>query len=910
MRNIGVSTIQALHQMTGLGPGDGTFVTRQVAEINNVVDELSVIPIDIGDLLAIVGMCDADPLGKERFTNRLQVMRGDRKLTFSMVESMRGTRFQKNMLEDTNGVIVDLGLNTVGYLISPAQSGKTFSILFSIWSAGIRRSMPSIFITHNGCQEVSRLAVAVKKFNDLIHTFAKMMGIPTGSVPVLRLFSGKENGFIKQVRTKDSSVIPVYATMGNSAKMKHLKQVIKKVSPYVEREIDINDADNTRLKMFFVIDEADNLVQAKRFQDKKVDGKVVKGDDGKAIREFADGRLSREMNSETDLDTNIQTGPRQDLVLVDKKSSIWDCFSTILCVTATPQAIVIADRFIPQGRHIYAMVPNPSVNYWSFAKKENWECKIIENKIVSNWEEMLDDIMKDNRSFSRHSLVSIYSKVDGTFLTSDQDVGAMSAIKRHPKCVSISWSGEHVTVFSTCKRWHKRFEETGAFDIVKQGVIGDDRLSVFSYTSKKENLKMSHLADGKLNVRAICSYPMLMSFIYKFPIDIPRTILFALNMVLRCTPVKGCVDHEGFLTDMYTEIKGCGNDEFYQQLIGRLSGLDGRTQDMGKTLWCSRRDLGVLYDGMDDVPNLVDKVNSGLNFSEACVELEQEIIEREHPRITDTYGATNKKSLVGKTRKGIETSSVMVQSRLNKRVREEGIEIERAAPRQRLVRNNFVVSNIQAPPPNVFVSSIEEGEVEDVEDVEEEYYNSCEHVYLSNIDFLSKSICDALSLTRKVTLSRMVERLGGDDDMPDSSRLPDGFIMNISFVRYISSLSSFLSSIGVCFEDGYFIKIRGDDESDIDGVVKISTEDINMKEYVVEYILGKGWVKKADIVHAIVVKLQDKVGDCMIINPESVKNKIWHWNGERVTYGTEFDTPVLFKRKHNNVLQYKYGNVV
>ena len=798
MRNIGASTIQALHQMAGLGPGDGTFVTRQFAEIDNVVDELSVIPIDIGDLLAIVGMCDADPLGQERFTNRLQVLRGNRKLTLPMVESMRGTRFQKNMLEDTNGVIVDLGLNTVGYLISPAQSGKTFSILFSIWSAGIRRSMPSIFITHNGGQEVSRLAVSVKNFNKLIRTFAEMMGIPTESVPVLRLFSGKEDGFIRQVRIKDSSVIPVYATMGNYAKMRQLKKVIKNVSPYVEREVDINDEDSTRLKMFLVIDEADNLVQAKRFQDKKVDGKVVKGADGKAIREFADGRLSREMNSETEIDMKIAEGPRRKHFVVDKKSSIWECFSTILCVTATPQAIVIADRFIPQGRHIYAMVPNPSVNYWSFAKKENWECKIINNKIVSNWEEMLDDIMKDNRSFSRHSLVSIFSKVDGTFLTLDQDVGAMSAIKRHPKCMSISWSGEHVSVFSTCKRWHKRFEETGAFDILKQGVIGDDRLSVFSYTSKKENLKMSHfLEDGKLNVRAICSYPMLMSFIYKFPIDIPRTILFALNMVLRCTPVKGCVDHEGFLTDMYTEIKGCGNDEFYQQLIGRLSGLDRRTQDMGKTLWCSRGDLVVLYDGMDDVPNLVDKVNSGLNFSEACVELEQEIIEREHPSITDTYGATNKKSLIGKTRKGIETSSVMAQSRLNKRVREEGVEIERAAPRQRLVRNNFVVSNIQAPPPNVFVSSI-------VEAIEEGEGDVKETVFEQHGEFLRVAIRTAVETIGRVSMSRMREEIVGDDNHPDSSMFPEGFTVDISFVRYISDKVEFLKKIGIIFENGIF----------------------------------------------------------------------------------------------------------
>ena len=143
---------------------------------------------------------------------------------------------------------------------------------------------------------------------------------------------------------------------------------------------------------------------------------------------------------------------------------------------------------------------------------------------------------------------------------------ARKAAKMFPGLISIAWSGGGIVVYTKSVMWIEKFKEQ--FGVPFSTDCGS---GIWKFTGTKKDSN---------------NYRALIDFIYSVDdiAEIPKTLLFARDMAVRGTPIKG-YNHVGHLSDMYYELSGCSHDEFIIQIVGRLTGIDSRTQLEGKTLW-------------------------------------------------------------------------------------------------------------------------------------------------------------------------------------------------------------------------------------------------------------------------------------------------------------------------------------
>lgn len=267
--------------------------------------------------------------------------------------------------------------------------------------------------------------------------------------------------------------------------------------------------------------------------------------------------------------------PRQ---IPTNKENLYACFTSLVQVTATPQAFALADTTVHQDRQVLALFPVPSINYWTYVKLPEWLCKIIRMEECRSWTTMVQSMVVSPSP--RHGLVTMSSTTEGTRKKSLQNEFALRAAEGYPGIVSIAWCGLGIKVFTSSPAWARILGDTGAFKVTSEGVPAKGG-TLSCFTSKNSPAGRPEW-DGTLEgidrvVRAnIFSYPGLIQYMHDFAEErgllLPHTVLFSMSMASRGTPIKG-LGHKCPLTDMYADLGRGGHDETRQQVTGIFMSL-------------------------------------------------------------------------------------------------------------------------------------------------------------------------------------------------------------------------------------------------------------------------------------------------------------------------------------------------
>lgn len=572
-------------------------------------------------LKKLVGAIDQDPQTGPKFLDDLENMSKDTPFTMDMLVIKAHERSQVNPVSD-----LTFGMRIMLYLIAFAQSGKTNSMMFIAWKAGVEMSMPCFMYVFSKDGEGKRMDESANDFNDIVTRCANILSMDVNDYPVLKFFDSKitDDGklFRDAIKEGYDKYIPVYTVMGNKAGVKKSHGVITKISKHLDRDgmDELNEHGNSvqmgAMKALMIIDEAELFIQKSRIV-------RVRDDQGVMISNTVYGGLQSEANSPITIKNKV-TDSRTGVIthVPVTRDSIFDCFTTIVNVTATPQAFPVSDTKMRHERVIDVKVPVPSKNYWSYVNKASWECKIISRQIASCWTRMVTNMVTDPSP--RHGLVCISSRQTGTAIIEQQEDLALRAAIDNPTVLAISWCGKKVVVYTSNNEWRSRLVNTVSFEVAEVGTSRDgNTICKFSSRPTKKNELEWDPVTKTVDRRYISSYRGLMSFIYTFGDNAPHTVLFAFKMAMRCTPIKGH-NHKGALTDMYANL-GVGNDESRQQMLGRLNGIDLRPQEAGKTLWGPSRELKSLVEGFKRLPYFVDKIRSGESLPDLTEEATEEV---------------------------------------------------------------------------------------------------------------------------------------------------------------------------------------------------------------------------------------------------------------------------------------------
>lgn len=72
------------------------------------------------------------------------------------------------------------------------------------------------------------------------------------------------------------------------------------------------------------------------------------------------------------------------------------------------------------------------------------------------------------------------------------------------------------------------------------------------------------------------------------------------------------------------------------QVLGRLCGIDERTQDEGKILWAPQQEIDKLLEGLHMLPFIVSKIEKNTNFPQLLREAKQDILTNNKGNYQDT----------------------------------------------------------------------------------------------------------------------------------------------------------------------------------------------------------------------------------------------------------------------------------
>lgn len=579
-------------------------------------------------LIKFMEVIDMDPIRWSRVNeDKLRrILERDVRCTMETAYAMESDKAMENPFR-----YYPIGQDTLIYLNALPQFGKTSSMLFAMWRAGVQHKMSSIMFTLARDGESGRLASATYKFNNFVTTCAEVLGVPLERVPLLRLYDSKQKGddirFGKGLKKGLSQEIPFYTVMGNNNGVKKANLVIRDhMSMNVGRDApdfvnSVGQINNSgRMNAMIVVDEVDTFIQPKRMVRNRISGE----------REEVIGALEASTKEEFILNKEIYVPhdpsrrpppPTYDPVEVN---GLFETCTSILLVTATIQAFTMIKSPLAERSTTHVILPRPSNNYWSPLPVTGWGCNIIENKQVDSPNQMLDYI--STCEDTRHAMVTMTSKTTGTRVKAMQDEMALDAVKRQPRVMSIAWNGDGIKVYTTDRTWKGHLLESNSFDT--KTITSD----ITCFSSKKSNQKKKEWYDemgpideetgktkGAVMRSHINTYPGLIDLVYtihkEHGVRVPHTILYSLNMASRGTPVKGW-SHEGVLTDMYFNTGTTGNDEYIIQLVGRHFGIDDRTQEQGKIIWASRAHLNRFYEAVIAAPFYADLVKKGVPFPE------------------------------------------------------------------------------------------------------------------------------------------------------------------------------------------------------------------------------------------------------------------------------------------------------
>lgn len=379
---------------------------------------------------------------------------------------------------------------------------------------------------------------------------------------------------------------------------------------------------NGAMKALIVTDEAELVIQ--RTLTRTIDGVEVE----------VSGRLNGAINTRVTIYTYqyVDNHVEGDIPArrPSHKANLYDCFTGVVQVTATPQAFAFADTTVHQDRHVFNILPEPPVNYWSYAKVEGWLCKIITTRVCASWAAMASFIV--SCSSPRHGLVAISSATKGTRKKSGQNSIALDAAKTYPGLVAKAWREKGIKIYvAISSLWVSVFQAMGAFTEEDESpAVNNDMVVCFISNNNNHSSRQEWNEGTKEAIpNNVFSYPGLIQYMHDVAtarsVAMPHTILFSMNMASRGTPIKG-LRHDCPLTDMYADLRKGGHDVARQQVLGRLCGIDGRTEGEGKIMWCSENERFKLVGGLYLLPFIVSKITKKITFPQLLREAAQDIM--------------------------------------------------------------------------------------------------------------------------------------------------------------------------------------------------------------------------------------------------------------------------------------------
>jgi len=324
-----------------------------------------------------------------------------------------------------------IGPDTFNTVIAPPQAGKTQQILFSVMEAAYDMGVLSVIGVMNSILETPRFRATADKINLIISRVAGAMGIPLENTPVLRIFDDGSTvtyGRALAAWGKGSNVIPVFVVMMNNVKFNRFQEdLLVAISGTVGRD------DKGRRKIMLVVDEADLQYKTE--------------------------------NNSSQLEKSIFS--RKISLGGDHFDSLYGAFTTIINVTATPQAIATGDVDFG-GRRPVVYEPEPSSTNFQYHKKPLWKNKIITRVTTDSKEEMYEDMVKDENNRIALVYESANCKVSGRSTAASSTAKDLS---EYPGLVTFAWSSNKIEIFTADRYW------IDLFDGAEQGVFTRKPLS-------------------------------------------------------------------------------------------------------------------------------------------------------------------------------------------------------------------------------------------------------------------------------------------------------------------------------------------------------------------------------------------------------------------------------------------------
>lgn len=505
--------------------------------------------------------------------------------------------------------------------VAPPQAGKTQGILLASVEAAYDSGILTVMGVMNSVLETGRFRDTAKKLNGILSKVAGALGIQPGNAPQLKIFDEGSVLTYRQALTAwagGSNVIPVFVVMMNNTKFNKFQA---NHLPFLTNAVGRDRSG--RPKTMLVVDEADLQYKTE--------------------------------NNTSQLEKSIFG--QKFTIGAERFATLQDAFTTIMNVTATPQALAMGDvRF--GGRTPVVYEPQPSKNNFQYHSKDGWNNKIVTRRIADSVNEMYKNMMDDE--VNRSAL--IYEA--GNCKIAGRSSAALSTAKRlagNEGLITFAWSSNKIESFTSDPFW------LDIFETAPPGV----------FTRKQESEGVSKFVGTK----SVRSYPDVISYLaqrvgsgstsakYKF-------VLFACEMAARAVPIKGR-GHEWCLTDMWIDAPNMPQ-EARIQVCGRLCGID--LEGEIKTLWCTEEEHEAHKKAIDTVQYIIDKLlKVGIGARDAIAKTNKTLVD-----LTDDVPVVSKIVVDEDGAIGHLGGTKICRPTAMKRVRESAVDVKRLAKSKKM----------------------------------------------------------------------------------------------------------------------------------------------------------------------------------------------------------------------------------
>lgn len=486
---------------------------------------------------------DADPSVAEAFFKQAKMSPGDTPLE----------RFQNTPLKQKY-VSTDVQQSQVQYTFGPTQANKTGNELLYIFDAA-EKKMPAVISVQPSTEEFEKYCDGAAKFNQSIDCCFEEAGIPEEERPSLKMYHHATfNDYAVDLpdwMEGITRVIPVFLAMLNGAKVEAFKNTALRLLDRCPKD------DEGRISMVAVFDEGDTT---KKTSEGTADVEKALGSD-KPIPKTKKARKTRggPNKAKKTRDSLEEAGKTPDSL-----KTLYEKFSTINFVTATPQALSVNDMPKRTSRVVVRLAPSQNDHQYDIEKHPEWVCHGISRVPAESQDVMIQDMIDSPDDRIAMVMTTSESSKDA------RGKKALETAKANASLVTISWSKDEITI------WTK--------NPVYQKWIDSDTTNTWVREVLEDELVKWEGTKGGINC-----YRQLMDLLHRLRNKLAerpalKSILYSSEMTARSTSVKG-LEHVFALTDQYIDFKT--HDERLNQCGGRLCGIDPEFQRQ-KILWATK----------------------------------------------------------------------------------------------------------------------------------------------------------------------------------------------------------------------------------------------------------------------------------------------------------------------------------